>query len=112
MNPGVIALALGGYAIFLTASWLSWAFGYTALLIVVVYGVSAMYFGMLLHYGRCSAAYRGDNLMRSFRQFRDGRVQTFTGWMSSRSALVQIAFMLILLGCTMCFSAVLWLSVR
>ena len=112
MHPSIIALALGGFAIFLIASWVGWAVGYTALLIVVVYGLSAMYFGMLLHFGQSSAIHRGDVSTRSFRQFLDGRVQTFTGWVSGRSALVQIAFMPILLGCTMCFFAGLWLSVR
>ena len=49
MHPSIIALALGGFAIFLIASWVGGAFGYTALLIVVVYGLSAIYFGMLLY---------------------------------------------------------------
>ncbi len=40
MHPGVIALALGGFALFLIASWVGWAFGYTALLIVVVCGLT------------------------------------------------------------------------
>jgi hypothetical protein len=42
VHPGAIALALGGFAIFLVASWIGWSFGYTSLLLGVVTGLAAM----------------------------------------------------------------------
>lgn len=112
IHPGAIALALGGYGIFLAASWAGWAFGYNALLIAVIYFLSAMYFGLLIGPGMLSARSRGDRCQRSFRAFLNGRVQTLTGPVSGLNALVQVAFMPILLGCTMTFFAIVWLVVR
>ncbi len=112
VHPGAIALALGGFGIFLSASWIGWSFGYTSLLLGIVTGLAAMYFGLLLGLGRSAAAFRGDTTRRSFAAFLRGHVQTLEGRVSGRDALTQIAFMPILLGVTMVFFACLWLSVR
>lgn len=48
IHPGAIVIAFGGYGLFLIASWTGWAFGYTSMLIMVIYGLSVMYFGMLV----------------------------------------------------------------
>jgi len=112
VHPGAIGLALAGYGLFLGASWAGWAFGYMALLVGVIYFLSAMYFGLLVGGGMVAAASRGDRARRSFKEFLDGRVQTLTGTVSGRNALVQVAFMPILLGLTMCFFAAVWLCVR
>jgi hypothetical protein len=112
VHPGAIGLALGGYGVFLCASWAGWAFGYTALLIAVIYFLSAMYFGLLVGGGMIAAASRGDRTRRSFRESLNGRVQTLTGTVSGWNAVVQVAFMPILLGLTMCFFAAVWLCVR
>ena len=112
VHPGAIGLALAGFGLFLAASWAGWAFGYTALLIAVVTFLAMMYFGLLVGGGAVAAANRGERTHRSFREFLAGRVQTFTGALRGRDALVQIAFMPVLLGCTMGFFAVVWLSIR
>lgn len=112
VHPAAIGLALSGYGLFLIASWAGWAFGYTALLITVIYFLSAVYFGMLIDGGMIAAASRGETLPRSFRAFVEGQVQTLTGAVSGRNALVQIAFMPLLLGLAMCFFAVVWRIVR
>lgn len=112
VHPGAIGLALAGYGLFLGASWAGWAFGYTALLIAVIYFLSAMYFGLLIGGGVIAAANRGDYTRRSFKQFLSGRVHTLTGTVSGWNALIQVAYMPILLGLTMCFFAVVWLCVR
>ena len=46
IHPGAIGLALGGFGIFLAASWIGWAFDYTAMLVSVVTGLGAVYFGL------------------------------------------------------------------
>ena len=112
IHPGAGALALAGFALFLVASWVGWGFGYTTLLIGVIYLLSAMYFGMLLLFSRTAAASRGDVSKRSFQDFLNGRVEIFEGRISGREALIQIAFMPILLGPTMSFFAIPWLSIR
>ena len=76
------------------------------------YFLSAMYFGLLVGGGMVASASRGDRTRRSFREFLNGRVQTLTGAVSGWNALVQVAFMPILLGLTMCFFAAVWLCVR
>jgi hypothetical protein len=111
-HPGVIALGLSGLCLFIVASWLGWSFGYTAMLIAVVTGLAGVYFGLLLHFGRSAAAFRGDITHRSFSQFVGGRVQILGGTVSGRDALIQIAFMPILLGITMMGFAVYWLTIR
>ena len=60
VHPGAIGLALGGFGIFLAASWIGWAFDYTAMLVGVVTGLGAVYFGLFLTLGRSAAAARGD----------------------------------------------------
>lgn len=112
LHPGAIGIALGGFGLFLAASWVGWAFGYAALLIAVIDVLSIMYFGPMIECGQASAEFRGEVTHRSFGQFLAGQVQTFTGRISGSEALAQIAFMPIALGCLMCFFAVLWLSVR
>jgi hypothetical protein len=112
VHPAAIGIALGGFGLFLVASWVGWAFGYTSLLVKVIYFLSLMYFVPMIELGRSSARFRGEVTQRSFMQFLKGRVQTFTGSISGSAALIQIALMPIALGCLMCFFAVLWLSVR
>jgi hypothetical protein len=112
VHPGAIGLALGGFGIFLAASWIGWAFDYTAMLVGVVTGLGALYFGLFLTLGRSAAAARGEVTHRSFAAFLRGRVQTREGIVSGRDALVQIAFMPILLGLTMLGFAFYWLSIR
>ena len=112
VHPGAIGLAMGGFAVFIVASWTGWAFGYTTLLLAVVTGLAAMYFGLLLGLGRNAAKFRGDVGTRSFSAFLNGTVQVLTGRVSGQDALVQIAFMPILLGATMVFFAIYWLNVR
>ncbi len=112
VHPGAIGLAMGGFGLFLVASWTGWAFGYTSLLIAVITGLAAMYFGLLIGLGRSAATFRGDIGRRSFAEFLRGQVQILTGRVSGRDALVQIAFMPMLLGLTMGFFAIYWLSVR
>lgn len=107
-----IALALGGFGLFLAASWVGWAFGYTSLLIKVIYVLSLMYFGPMVELGQSSTEFCGEVTHRSFMQFLRGRVQTATGSVSGTDALIQIALMPMLLGCLMCFFAALWLSIR
>jgi hypothetical protein len=112
LHPGAIALALGGFGLFLVASWVGWGFGYTSLLIKIIYFLSLMYFVPIIELSRSSAAFRGEVTHHSFRQFLSGRVQTFTGTIGGSEALIQIAVMPIALGCLMCFFAVLWRWVR
>lgn len=112
VHPGAIGLAMGGFGLFIVGSWAGWSFGYTTLLIAVVTGVAAMYFGLMIGLGRNAAKFRGDAGRRSFRACLNGYVQVLTGRVSGRDALVQIAFMPILLGIMMVFFAVYWLNVR
>jgi hypothetical protein len=112
VHPAAIAIALGGFGLFLVASWAGWAFDYMSLLVKVIYVLSLMYFVPFIEFGQSSAKFRGEVTHRSFMQFLSGRVQTFTGSISGSAALIQIALMPIALGCLMCFFAVLWLSVR
>ncbi len=112
LHPAVVGIALGGYGLFLVASWAGWAFGTTALLIAVIYFLSAMYFGMMILGGQASAAFRGETNRRSFREFLAGRVETPTGWIGAWDALAQIAFLPVMLGCAMCVFAALWLGIR
>jgi hypothetical protein len=112
VHPGAIALALGGFGLFLAASWIGWDFGYMSLLLAVIVVLSAMYFGPLVGGGLVAAASRGETSHRSFGEFLTGRVQTLTGWVDGRDALIQIALMPILLGGTMSFFALLWLAIR
>ena len=112
VHPGAIGLAMGGFVLFIVASWAGWSFGYTTLLLAVVTGLAAMYFGLMIGLGRNAAKFRGDVGTRSFRAFLNGYVQVLTGRVSGRDALVQIAFMPILLGVTMGFFAIYWLRVR
>ena len=42
VHPGAIALAMGGFGLFIVASWAGWSFGYTALLLAVVTGLAAV----------------------------------------------------------------------
>lgn len=112
VHASAIGLAMGGFGVFIVASWTGWAFGYTSMLIAVVSGIAAMYFGLLICLGRSAATFRGDIDRRSFTGFLGGHVQVQGGRVSGRDALVQIAFMPILLGVTMLFFAVYWLSVR
>jgi hypothetical protein len=112
MHPAVIGFALGGFVLFLAASWIGWAVGYTALLIGVISFLGLMYFGPLVACGRMSAEFRGEVSQRSFARFLAGRVRTFTGTIRGSEALMQIAFMPIALGCVMCVFAAMWLSMR
>jgi hypothetical protein len=112
VHPAAIGIALAGFGLFLVASWVGWAFGYTSLLVKVIYVLSLMYFVPMIEFGRSSAKFRGEVTHRSFMQFLNGRVRTFTGSISGSAALIQIAVMPIALGCLMCFFAVFWLSVR
>lgn len=112
VHPGAIALALGGFGLFLAASWIGWDFGYMSLLLAVIVVLSVMYFGPLVGGGMVAAASRGETSHRSFGEFLTGRVQTLTGWVDGRDALIQIALMPLLLGLTMTFFAFLWLAIR
>lgn len=112
VHPGAIAIGLGGFVLFLAASWIGWSFDYTAMLVGVVTGLGAIYFGLLIGLGRSAAAFRGEVTHRSFNAFLRGRVQTREGIVSGRDALVQIAFMPLLLGVTMLGFAFYWLSIR
>jgi hypothetical protein len=112
VHPAAIGIALAGFGLFLVASWVGWAFGYTSLLVKVIYVLSLMYFVPMIELGRSSAKFRGEVTQRSFTQFLKGRVQTSTGSISGSAALIQIAVMPITLGCLMCFFAVVWLGVR
>ena len=112
VHPGAIGLAMGGFGLFIVASWAGWSFGYTTLLLTVVTGLAAMYFGLMIGLGRNAAQFRGDVGTRSFRAFLNGYVQILTGRVSGRDALAQIVFMPILLGATMAFFAIYWLTVR
>lgn len=112
LHPGAVGIALGGLGLFLVASWIGWAFGYTALLLAVIMVLCVMYFGPLIGVGQASAEARGEVTRRGFAQFLTGPVGTFTGHVTGFTALMQIAFMPIALGCLMCFLAALWLGVR
>jgi len=108
MHPAAVGIEPGDLGLFMGASWVGWAFGFTALAIAVISVLDLMYFGPMLAGARKIAASRGKLTHRSFAQFLTGRMQTFSGW----AALMQIAFMPIALGCLMCFFAVFWLSIR
>ena len=112
LHPAVVGIALIGPGLFAAASWVGWAVGYTALLVAVVHMLGVMYFWPMLHLGRTSAQFRGEVTRRSFTEFLAGHVQTFTGRVSGAAALMQIAFLPIVLGCLMCFFAAAWLGVR
>ena len=112
VHPAAIGIALGGFGLFLVASWVGWGFGYMSLLVKIIFVLSLMYFVPFIEFGQSSAKFRGDVTHRSFMQFLNGRAQTFTGSITGSAALIQIAVMPIALGCLMCFFAVLWLGVR
>lgn len=112
VHPGAIGIALAGYGVFLAASWVGWGYGYTGLLMGIITFLSIMYFGLLVGGGMAAAANRDDRTRRSFRSFANGYVETSTGVVSGRNALVQICFMPILLGFIMCVFAAIWLLLR
>jgi uncharacterized membrane protein YgcG len=112
MHPAAIAIALGGFSLFLAASWVGWAFGYMALLMAVICILSIMYFTPMVLGGVSSAEFRGDVTRRTFAEFLTSKVQIFTGPISGWAAMTQIVLMPIALGILMCLFAALWLSIR
>jgi hypothetical protein len=112
LHPVAIGIALGGYGLFLLASWIGFAFGYQAFIMLVIDMLSLMYFGLLLGLGQDAARIRATAPTRSFAEFLDGRVATATGCVSGQEALVQVAFMPLLLGCTMGVFAAMWLLIQ
>jgi hypothetical protein len=117
LHPVAVGFGLSGFAVFLAASWLVWGRGETALLIAMITLLFAVYFGMLCglawHATAEAARRAGDAARRHrFAAFLAGHVDTLTGHLSGRSALMQIAFTPLLLGALMVVLGVLWTACR
>jgi hypothetical protein len=112
VHPGAIFLGLLGYGVFLSASWLGWGFGETALLIAVISVLGAMYFGLMVWIGMRAEASRETGPRRDFLAFVTGRVETLTGRIKGSEVLVQIALLPALLGLLMSWFALVWLMIR
>jgi hypothetical protein len=56
VHPAAIAMALGGFGLFPSASWVGWAFGYMALLFAVICVLGIMYFLPMVNVNAASTA--------------------------------------------------------
>lgn len=112
LHPRAVALGLGGFGLFLAASWLGWGSGETAPLVAMVTLVFLVYFGLLVGLGRDAARHRAiaadAHRPLGFSRFLADRVDTCTGFLSGRAALIQIAFTPLLLGGLMTVFAIIW----
>jgi|GEM_PF-5753005 len=91
VHPGAIALCGGAYAAMLLAFWAGFAGpGYVGVVLAVVTGFMIVYFSLILG-GIAVADSARPGTLRSFHAFLNGRVDTATGPLTGREALVMIA---------------------
>jgi hypothetical protein len=99
VHPGAITASLAAYCFFIIAAWIVFGRGYAALDLAVVILISVVLLGLLAGCGLMSRNVTPDReTERTFGEFVNGVVDTATGEISGRDALVQIAAMPILLA--------------
>jgi hypothetical protein len=99
VHPGAIAASLAAYCFFLIAAWIAFGQGYAALDLTVVILISVVLLGLLAGCALMSRNVTPDReTERTFGEFVNGQVDTATGEISGRDALVRIAAMPILLA--------------
>jgi hypothetical protein len=98
VHPGAIAASLAAYCFFIIAAWIVFGRGYAALDLTVVILISVVLLGLFVRCALMSRNVTPDReTERTFGEFVNGKVDTATGEISGRDALVQIAAMPILL---------------
>jgi hypothetical protein len=99
VHPAAIVTSLAAYGLFIIAAWIAFGRGYAALDLTVVVLISVVLLGLLVGGATMSRNMTPDReTERSFGEFVNGPVDTETGEISGRDALVQIAAMPILLA--------------
>jgi hypothetical protein len=99
VHPAAIEIALAAYGSFIIAAWIAFGRGYAALDLTVVVLISVVLAGLLVGGATMSRSMTPDReTKRSFGEFVNGPVDTETGEISGRDALLQIAAMPILLA--------------
>ncbi len=99
VHPAAIATTLAAYGLFIIVAWIAFGRGYAALDLTVVVLVSVVLLGLLVGGAMMSRNMTPDReTERSFGEFVNGPVDTATGEISGRDALVQIAAMPVLLA--------------
>ena len=110
VHSAAIATALAAYGVFMVVAWIVFGRGYAALDLTVVVVISAVLFGLLVGGAMMSRNMTPDRAAtRTFTEFVTGNVDTATGPISGRAALVQIAAMPILLAVGGTLIAAIWL---
>lgn len=112
VHSGAVAAALAAYGWFIAVAWVAFGRGYAALDLVVVVLISVVLLGLLAGGAMMSRNMTPDReLTRTFSEFVNGKVDTETGQVSGRAALVQIVVMPILLAIGGTMIAAIWIIV-
>ena len=99
VHPGAIATAIAAYCVFIIAAWIAFGRDYNSLDLTVVMLITGVMLGLLSGGALMSRNMTPDReTNRTFREFVKGPVDTETGEITGRDALLQIAAMPILLA--------------
>jgi hypothetical protein len=90
VHPNAVVALLGLYGVLMLSFWLFFGGPATALTLTVITVLGLMYFGMLGAGILVSDSPPPGERGRDFGEFLNGRVLTFTGWISGTEALWQI----------------------
>jgi hypothetical protein len=114
VHPAPIMIGLACCAWFLLISWVCFAplDRETALMVGVVTIIFAMFLGGMTIGALYSSARAGGSVRRSFREFINGEVDTATGLISGREAMIQIAALPLTLAAGGTAMAVIWTLIR
>ena len=90
IHPIIIKAVAGLYASMVLVFWITFGRGEATLALGFISLLGAMYFGLLTGGTLVSDTPDAGNGVRSFSQFLNGRVVTYTGWITGREATLQI----------------------
>ena len=92
VHPIAVMIPLGTFVWFVLATWIGFGGGETSLVLTVVTFPGLMYFSLFAGGGSWARDVRiGRSRRRSFREFLDGDVEIWTGRITGRQALEQMA---------------------
>lgn len=90
IHPAVIKAVAGLYAAMVVVFWMVFGRGEARLALGFITLLGLMYFGLLSGLSLVADAPAEGETVRSLGAFLNGRVSTYTGWISGREAVLQI----------------------
>lgn len=100
VHPALIKAIAGLYGAIIVVFWISFGRGEALLALGIVTILGTMFFGLLTGMTLAADAPDPERRSRSLAEFLNGRVITYTGWISGREAALQMLTLPVLLVAT------------